>query len=122
MKVPYLGGAVKGWTRPIVCLLVVKTVVDHQVVETPSTVTLDINYQPMPAAQVNRKPEEQRTWKWWTLIIKNPTIMLEVDDVLTIDSYTFRIQSFSNWTTSGFSGAEAIEDFTPPPTVPVPST
>lgn len=122
MRVPYLGGAVKGWTRKIECLLVTKTVVDHEVVETLSKVTIDINYQPMPTAQVNRKPEEQRTWRWWNLIIKNPTIMLEVDDVLTIDSLTFRVQSFSNWTTSGFSTCEAIEDFTPAPVVPVPST
>ena len=121
MRVPYLAGALKGWTRPIVCLVVVKSVVDHQVVETPSQITLDINYQPMPASQVNRKPEEQRTWKWWTLIIKNPTIQLKVDDVVTIGSLTFRFQSgLSYWTTSGFSVCEAIEDFTPPPAVPVP--
>jgi hypothetical protein len=112
MRVPYLGSAVKGWTRPVVCKVITKTVVDHEVVETPSTVTLDINYQPMPAAQVNRKPEEQRTWKWWTLIVKNPKITLKVDDTVAIGSLKFRIQSFSDWTTSGFSGYEAIEDFT----------
>jgi hypothetical protein len=123
MRVPYLGNAIKGWTKPIACLVVVKTVVDHEVVETPSEITLNINYQPMPSVQVSRKPEEQRTWKWWTFIIKNPTIQLKIDDVVTIGSLTFRVQSgLSDWTTSGFSTCEAIEDFTPPPVVPVPST
>lgn len=123
MKVPYLGGALKGWTKVIPILVITKTVVDFQVIETPSEIMLDINYQPMPAYQVSRKPEEQRAWRWWTFIIKNPTIQLNVDDIVTIGSMTFRVQSgLRDWTTSGFSICEAIEDFTPPPVVPEPST
>lgn len=122
MRVPYLAGALKGWTRPLQVLVLTRSVVDHQVVETPVLITLDINYQPMPAATVNRKPEEQRTWKWWTLLVKEPNTTLKTDDIITIGPLTFRIQSSNDWTTSGFSAYEAIEDFTPPPVVPVPST
>lgn len=110
----------KGWTAKIPVLIVTKTVVDHQVTETPVNAVLDINYQPMPASQVNRKPEEQRTWLWWTFIIKGrvPSTLLKVDDVVTIGTKTFRVQSgLRDWTTSGFSICEAIEDFTPPPAV-----
>lgn len=110
----------KGWTAKIPVLIVTKTVVDHQVTETPVNAILDINYQPMPASQVNRKPEEQRTWLWWTFIIKGriPSTLLKVDDVVTIGAKTFRVQSgLRDWTTSGFSICEAIEDFTPSPAV-----
>ncbi len=120
MKTPYLGGALKGWTAKIPVLIVTKTVVDHQVTEIPVQAVLDINYQPMPASQVNRKPEEQRTWLWWTFIIKGkvPSTLLKVDDVVTIGTKIFRVQSgLHDWTTSGFSICEAIEDFTPPPAV-----
>lgn len=98
--------------------MVEKLVVDHKVVEVPTEVILDMNYQPMPPQEVMRKPEEQRSWKWWTLIIRSKNQLLKPDDVLTIGNLTFRIQSAGrDWTTSGFSIWEAIEDFTPPPVV-----
>lgn len=123
MKMPYLGGALKGWTAPTAVLVLTKTVVDHQSVETPSEVTLDINWQPMPAVQVNRKPEEQRTWQWWTLTVKGPHALLKIDDVVTIGDLSFRIQSgVKDWRTSGVTVYEAIEGFTPNPAVPEPST
>lgn len=112
MKMPYLGNTLKGWTTPTAVKLITKTVVAHQVVQTPSNVTLNLNYQPMPPAQVNRKPEEQRTWKWWILTIKSPSVLLKTDDQISIGGYDFRIQSAADWRTSGVATYEAIEDFT----------
>jgi hypothetical protein len=121
MRVPYLGGALKGWTAPTPVRDVTQTVVDHEVVEIATDLTLDMNAQPMPPSQVNRKPEEQRTWLWWTFIIRGsvPSTVLKVDSVVFLKGKTFRVQSgLRDWTTSGFSICEAIEDFTPPPSVP----
>lgn len=120
MKVPYIAGALKGWTAPLSVTFIVKTVVDHQVTETPTTATVDINYQPMPPAQVDRKPAEQRTWIWWTLIIMGQTPLLKTDDIVVVGAYNFRIQNARDWTTSGASVYEAIQDFQDPP--PEPST
>jgi len=112
MPVPYVAGALKGWTRKTPVKIVTQSVVNHQTVEATADATLDINFQPMPAWKVNRKPEEQRTWKWWSIIIKNPTVNLNTDDIIIRPTgQRFRIQSGNDWTESGFSKYEAIEDY-----------
>lgn len=115
MRVPYLGKALGGWTTKTNVMIITKTVSNFQGVQTPVSMVLDINYQPMPQTQVDRKPIEQRTWKWWTLIVKGVSTLLKVDDLVMIGSYGFRVQSARDWTTSGFSIFEAIQDFTPEP-------
>lgn len=112
MPVPYLAGALKGWTKKTTVKIVTKSVVDHEVSESTSTVTLDINKQPMPAWKVNKKPEDQRTWIWWSFIIQKPSVLLKTDDIVTIDSTNYRIMAGNNWVDSGFQKCEAIEDYT----------
>lgn len=113
MSVPYVGGALKGWTRKTPVKIVTQTVVQHQTVQSTKDATLNINFQPMPAAKVNRKPEEQRTWKWWSIFIAGTSVKLETDDIIIRPSgQRFRIQSANDWTESGFSKYEAIEDYT----------
>ena len=117
MPVPYMAGALKGWTKKTNVKIVTQSVVDHETVETKVPAILDINFQPMPTATVNRKPEEQRTWSWWSIIIKKPTVLLKTDDIIIRPSgQRFKIQSGNNWTESGFSKHEAIEDYTEPST------
>ena len=112
MPGPYMAGALKGWTKKTTIKVVTQTVVDFETVKTESSKVLDINFQPMPAATVNRKPPEQRTWTWWSIIIKNPTVLLKTDDIIIRPSgQRFKIQSGKNWTESGFSKHEAIEDY-----------
>lgn len=112
MPVPYLGNAMKGWTRKTDIKIVTQSIVDHQTTESTADANLDINFQPVPAFKVNRKPEEQRTWKWWSIIIKNPTVILKTDDIIIRPTgQRFRIQSGNDWTESGFSKYEAIEDY-----------
>jgi hypothetical protein len=110
MAVPYLAGALKGWTTKTSVTTIVQTVVNHQTVETETATTLDINRQPMPAAKVNKKPEEERTWKWWSFIVKQGPL-LKSNDKIVIDSITYRIMSANNWSESGFTKYEAIEDY-----------
>ena len=112
MPVPYVGNAIKGWTRKTNIKIVTQSVVDFKTVESTTDAKLDINFQPMPAWSVNRKPEEQRTWKWWSIIIKNASVNLNTDDIIIKPSgQRFRIQSGNDWTESGFSKYEAIEDY-----------
>jgi len=113
MPVPYLGGALKGWTRKTNITIITQSVVDHETVESESTISYPANLQPMPAAKVNRKPEEQRTWKWWSVIIRDKTLLLSTDDIIKVDSgKKFRIDQASDWRESGFTKYEAIEDYT----------
>lgn len=112
MPVPYLGGAMKGWTRKTNITIISQSVVDHEVVESESSVSYPANFQPMPAAKVNRKPEEQRTWKWWTVIIRDRTVLLTTDDVIQNGpGKKFRIERANDWRSSGFTKYEAVEDY-----------
>ena len=113
MPVPYLGDALNGWVKKSYVTIITQTVVNHETVETESIKTYPANFQPMPAEKVNRKPEEQRTWKWWSIIIQDKTVVLKTDDKIK-DSYgkVFRVESVNDWRESGFTSYEAVEDYT----------
>lgn len=111
MPVPYLAGALRGWTTPHTVQVVTKSIVDYELQETTTEITLDCNFQPMPAATVNRKPADQRTWKWWSIFVKRGQL-LKTDDIVVRESgLRFRIMSANDWSESGFTKYEAIEDY-----------
>ena len=112
MPVPYLGNALKGWTRKTTIKVITQTVVDHEVSTTLIDKVFNVNFQPSPSAKVERKPESQRTWKWWSVILKDKTYLFKTDDIF-IDAYgqRFKVQSATDWRTSGFTKYEVIEDF-----------
>lgn len=112
MSVPNLNRALKGWTLSTSVKIVTRTVANYVTTESTTDATLNINFQPMPPAVVNRKPEEQRTWAWWSIIIRDKTTLLKTDDiVIRASGQRFRIQSANDWRESGFSKYEAIEDY-----------
>lgn len=112
MPIPYLGNALKGWAKKTDIKIITQTVVNHETVESESDVSYPANLQPMPPAKVNRKPEEQRTWKWWSVIIQSKTILLSTDDKIVDESgRQFRIEQANDWRSSGFTKYEAVEDY-----------
>jgi hypothetical protein len=111
MPVPYLANALNGWTKKKTCQVVTKTVVNHKVLKSTSNVILDINIQPVPMTQVEKKPADQRSWKWWSIIVKKGPL-LKTDDKVIVDSITYNIMKVGNWSESGFQKYEAIEDYT----------
>lgn len=112
MPVPYMGNALKGWVKTTDITIITQTAVDHETVETESSVSHPANFQPMPAAKVNRKPGEQRTWKWWSVIIRDKIVLLKTDDIIQDDSgKKFRIEQANDWRKSGFTKYEALEDY-----------
>lgn len=106
-----MGNTIKGWTKKTNVRLITQSIEDFETVTTDKKALLDINFQPMPPATVNRKPPEQRTWTWWNILItKGP--LLKTDDIIIAPSgIRYKIQSTSNWTESGFGAYEAIEDY-----------
>lgn len=110
MPIPKVGGALKGWMKLRLVTNIVQTVVAHQTVNTPSTTTLRMNKQPMPSEKVNRKPEYQRSWKWWTILIKGG-LLFNIDDKFTVDGIDFKIEVVGDWTEGGYQFYEAIEGY-----------
>ena len=110
MAVPHLASALRGWTTPRMVERVTQSVVNFLTTETRVPVTLDINIQPMPPQEVARRPEDQRQWRWWAVIVRQGP-RLNIDDVLIVDGVSYRIVKAYDWTESGFQKYEAIEDY-----------
>lgn len=112
MAVPNLRRAVRGWVKTQTAQVTTQSIVNHRPTETTSSITAKMNFQPMPPAQVNRKPEEQRTWKWWSIIIQSKTVLLKTDDIIVDENgLSLRVEKANDWRTSGFSKYEAREDY-----------
>ena len=109
MAVPNMRRTVAGWVTRKPVKLITKELDNFQVVETEEEITLKINIQPTPKTQVDNKPEEQRSWKWWSAIVQGTTL-LKIDDVIEVDGERYRVQSVSDWTRSGFTKYELVED------------
>jgi hypothetical protein len=112
MAVPYVAGALRGWTRQREVRIVTKTVVNHRVVQTANIVTLDICVQPLQPEKVRRKPEEQRSWKWFSILIKGASPELSIDSQVWIDGLAYRVESRQPWDEAGFRRYEATQDYT----------
>lgn len=113
MPVPYMRNALKGWTKKIEAKIILKTIVDHLPVKESIDVVIKLNKQPVPSQRIERKPEGQRSWKWWSFIVEyiEGGHELNIDDKVIIDDITYNIQSKAPWNESGFIKYEATEDF-----------
>ena len=107
---PDVSGALLNYFQPIIFETVVKTVVNFQVVETPTVYNFQGVWQPFTPEQLLIKPEGQRSWKWFTLHAQ-PSLVLNTDDVIKYNSVQYRVMSKMDWSLYGYLQYEIIEDF-----------
>lgn len=108
---PQVGGALKGMFQPLTFGVITKTVVNHRVVETTVNVSAQGNIQPFTPRQLLIKPEGQRAWTWFTLYA-DPSLVLEVDSVVTYLGTATRVESRRDWSQHGFVEYELCQDYT----------
>lgn len=112
MPIPNVSRALRGWTKPQSVRIVTKTVVNHIIQQTAEVITLDMMLQPLQPEKLRRKPEEQRSWKWYSILVKASGRELKPDDQIVIDGIAYRIDSRQPWTDAGYRRYEATEDYT----------
>src|SRR4030042_1960112 len=105
-------GCLRGWVKKKTVVTYTFQTVDFEQVWIPTDYEVWVNYQPMPAQRVDKKPEEERQWIWWQLVIDS-SLKLKIKDWVVIDEKNFQIMEISDWSMSGFYGYEAIESFMP---------
>jgi hypothetical protein len=110
MSIPRVGHALKNWTKRTSISFVVKTVVNHKVVKTLIETIVDLCLQPMPPEKVNKKPEEQRSWKFFEIFMRSQT-ELNNNDEIYIGNKKYTIISKTAWEDAGYYAFEAVEDF-----------
>lgn len=123
MSIPYVRSAIRGYCKSTAVQLSTQSISGFLTTETLTPLTIRANFQPMPKTQVDRKPLEQRTWVWWTILVEMrtaintatntviPTPRMNIDDIVVRNGQSFRIQSITDWEESGYVMYEAIEDF-----------
>ena len=112
MGIPNVAGAIRGWTKKRQIERVVKANVDGFVQEVREFVgRFAIHIQPMPEQEVDRKPAEQRAWRWWECWIDASKIELSIDDRVLIAGTGYRVKGKSDWVSGGFRHYQLIEDY-----------
>jgi hypothetical protein len=111
MAIPNVSGAFRGWTKRREVRLVTKSVVNHLVQSIAQIVKLDLVVQPLQPEKVRRKPEEQRAWKWFSIITKASNPELPIDSQIWVDGIAYKIESRQPWTEAGYRRYEATQDY-----------
>lgn len=109
-SVPDVSGALQSYYQKMVFTLITKSVLNFQVVETPSNINIHGTIQPFSARQLQLKPEGQRAWTWYTLHATAATT-LKVDDVVIYLGTQYRIMAQTNFSLYGYMLYEMIEDY-----------
>jgi hypothetical protein len=112
MAVPNVSGAFRGWTKKRQVRLVTKIVVNHLVQSNAQILSMDLMIQPLQPEKVRRKPEEQRSWKWFSVIMKASNQELPIDSQIWVDGIAYKIESRQPWLEAGYRRYEATQDYT----------
>lgn len=110
-SVPDMSTALYNWMQPMTFSKIVKTIVDFQVVETPTVISFQGVWQPFSPQMLAMKPEGQRQWKWFML--HSPiALSLSPDEVVTYLGTQFRVMSTLDYKLYGYFQYELVDDFT----------
>jgi len=109
--VPNVGGALLDWFQPMVFERVVKTTVNFQVVETATQINFRGVIQPLKTRDLILKPEGQRAWTWLWLH-SDPSLSLNVDEVVLYLGKQTRIMARQNYTIYGYVEYHLVQDWT----------
>lgn len=106
---PNVNAAFSNWTSPVQMKIINKVPVDFENVDqVAAVVSYEAVMQPMPPQKVNRKPEGERTWKWWeswSITKLQPDTVVQDQDGLQ-----FRVQSVQDWSNGGYFYYELTEE------------
>lgn len=117
MSVPNVSGTLRGWTKRRKVRVITKRVVNHLNTFVAEIVELNMNIQPLQPERVRRLREEQRAWKWYSMITKSSDRLLKIDDQIQINGILYAIGSVQPWDEGGYRRYECYETFTALPSL-----
>ncbi len=108
--VPDVSGALFDWFQPMVFTRIVKSVVGFEAVETPTPVNCIGVIQPLSGRRLELKPEGQRAWTW-LLLHADPSLVLDVDEVVVYNGVQTRVMSQKDFRIYGYIELELVQDW-----------
>lgn len=109
--VPNVNAAMTNWFQPMTFGIVSKTIGGFQAVETMTKVSFQGVIQPLSAQRLYLKPEGQRAWTW-LLLHADPSLILEVDSVVTYRGVQTRVMARKDYRIYGYVEYELVQDWT----------
>lgn len=110
-SVPDVSGAMTDWFQPMAFTQIAKSVVGFEAVETPTVTNFRGVIQPLSGRRLELKPEGQRAWTW-LLLHADPSLTLEVDEVVTYNGVQTRVMSQKDFRLYGYVEYELVQDWT----------
>jgi hypothetical protein len=108
--VPDVSGALESYFQPMVCEPVGKFTQGFQVVERGNPINFRGTVQPFTDRSLLLKPEGQRAWSW-LLIHADPSLKLNVDDVIIFKGKQTRVMSMKDYSLYGYVEYHCIQDW-----------
>lgn len=109
--VPDVSGAMNDYFQPMTFTVIEKQTVDFQLIEVPTAVTFRGVLQPFTERQLLLKPEGERAWTWFWLHAQ-PSLTLQVDDVVVWNGKQTRIASRKDYRLYGYVEYHLLQDWT----------
>lgn len=116
-SLPNMQDALTDWFQPLYFTQIVKTVVNFQVVETPTITQFMGVRQPFSAQQLMMRPEGQREWRW-EMIHCYPSLVLRPDDIITFNNVNYRVMHKWDYTEYGYIQYDIVQDYEGPLNAP----
>jgi hypothetical protein len=103
-----VSGALRGWMALRKYKIVTTEIINYRQVETEVEKVANMMIQPLPQQIVDKKPEGQRDWKYWT-IWSNAEFNL--NDIIIVNNKRYKIKSKQDWGEAKYYQYETIEDY-----------
>lgn len=110
-SVPDVSGALQEYFQPLVFTPVTEGVVGFQVQELGNPINFRGVIQPFTERQLELKPEGQRAWSWYTCHA-DPSLTLDVDDVVVWNGQQTRVMGRKNFRLYGYVEYHLVQDWT----------
>ena len=110
MRQPKVDFVLNCWSEPIELIKITTSVVDYQNVRTEEIINFKGVIQPLKAEQINIKPLETRSWKWF-MIHTRAEIAINTNDKIEIDSKEYKVMDKNDYNRNGFYEYHIIESY-----------
>jgi len=111
VPLPDVSGALLDWFQSMAFVVLTKSVVNFQNVETKTQTSFRGIWQPFNAQQLRMKPEGERAWRWF-MLHADTSLELFPDDVVIYNSLQYRVMEKNDYLHYGYREYHLVEDFT----------
>lgn len=109
--IPDMSDAFTDWVKVTNCRIIRRQIVNHEEKEITSSSLFKLMITPLQFSEVERKPIEQRSWRWKQILLKETDPSFKIDDIIVIGGVNYKVFAIKDWGIAGFVKYHAVEDW-----------